>query len=301
MKANAAETAAFGFAGSERRTPRFRPVHVSRRHPMAAVAAFIICVFVLAAIFAPVIAPYDPALTDGVHRLQTPTWSHIFGTDSLGRDVFSREVHGARVSLEVAVLAVLVAGSIGVPLGILSGFRGGWIDTIVMRLTDAVIAFPGLVLALTLVLVLGPSVVNIMLALGIGAAPSYARLVRGQVLSLKNMDYVTAARAIGATDTRIMARYLWPNTLPTVIVAASLTMGTAILAEASLSFLGVGVRPPTPTWGGMLNEAFSQIYVAPFLSVFPGAAIFLITLSFNLLGDGIRDVMDPRLRTIDRG
>jgi len=268
---------------------------------MAAIAASIIVVFVAAALFAPLLAPYDPAATDGVNRLQTPSASHVFGTDTLGRDVFSRALHGARVSLEVAVLAVLVAGAIGVPLGILSGFRGGWIDTIVMRVTDAVIAFPSLVLALTLVLVLGPTVVNIMLALGIGAAPSYARLVRGQVLSLKNMEYITAARAIGATDIRIMARYLWPNTLPTVIVAASLTMGTAILAEASLSFLGVGVRPPTPTWGGMLNEAFSQIYAAPFLSVFPGAAIFLITLSFNLLGDGIRDVMDPRLRTIDHG
>jgi ABC-type dipeptide/oligopeptide/nickel transport system permease subunit len=268
---------------------------------MAAIAALIILAFVFIAVFAPLIAPYDPAITDGVNRLHGPSWDHIFGTDTLGRDVFSREVHGARVSLEVSVLAVCVAAGIGVPLGIISGFRGGWVDNVVMRLTDAVIAFPSLVLALTLVLVLGPSVINIMLALGIGAAPSYARLVRGQVLSLKNMDYITAARAIGATDYRIMVRYLWPNTLPTIIVAATLTMGTAILAEASLSFLGVGVRPPTPTWGGMLNEAFTQIYVDPSLSFFPGLAIFLITLSFNLLGDGIRDILDPRLRTIDSG
>lgn len=299
MTATAIDPTAAGFPTASARKRRLRLVHTSKRHPMAAIAAFIILSFIVIAILAPVIAPYDPALTDGVNRLQTPSWDHLFGTDSLGRDVFSRELHGARVSLEVAVLAVLVAAGLGVPLGILSGYRGGIIDAIVMRLTDSVIAFPGLVLALTLVLVLGPSVINIMLALGIGAAPSYARLVRGQVLSLKHMEYITAARAMGATDIRIMARYLWPNTLPTIIVAATLTMGTAILAEASLSFLGVGVRPPTPTWGGMLNEAFTQIYVAPFLSFFPGLAIFVVTLSFNLLGDGIRDILDPRLRTID--
>ncbi len=281
-----------------RRLSPGRAWRLVRHHPMAAVALCIIVAFVLIAILAPVIAPHDPAETNGRYRLQTPTWSHPFGTDSLGRDVFSREIHGARVSLQVAVLAVAVAASIGVPLGLISGYRGGWVDVAVMRVTDAVIAFPGLVLALALVLVLGPSITNIMMALGIGAAPNYARLVRGQVLSLRNMDYILAARSIGAGDVRIMVHYLWPNTLPSVIVAGSLTMGTAILAEASLSFLGVGVRPPTPTWGGMLNEAFSQIYVAPFLSFFPGLAIFIITLSFNLLGDGVRDILDPRLRTI---
>lgn len=281
------------------RRPRIQFFKLLRRHPLAAIAAFIILSFIVIAVFAPFIATHDPAITDGIHRRQTPSWSHFFGTDSLGRDVFSREVYGARVSLQVAVLAVAIAAGIGVPLGILSGFYGGWIDAVLMRVTDAIIAFPNLVLALTLVLVLGPTVVNIMLALGIGAAPSYARLVRGQVLALKQIDYITAAHAMGASDFRVMLRYLWPNTLPTIIVAASLTMGTAILAEASLSFLGVGVRPPTPTWGGMLNEAFTQIYSAPFLSFFPGAAIFLITLSFNLLGDGIRDILDPRLRTID--
>ncbi|MGE5596195.1 MAG: ABC transporter permease [Hyphomicrobiales bacterium] len=271
-----------------------------KRHPMAVIAAVVIAAFVLIAVAAPILAPHDPAAANGRHRRETPSLEHPFGTDSLGRDVLSREIYGARVSLEVSVLAVVVAAGVGVPLGIASGFRGGALDAVLMRLTDAILAFPSLVLALTLVLVLGPSVVNIMLALGIGAMPNYARLVRSQVLSLKEMDYVMAARALGASDLRIMVRYLWPNTLPTVIVAATLTMGTAILAEASLSFLGVGVRPPTPTWGGMLNEAFSQMYAAPFLSVFPGVAIFLLTLSFNLLGDGIRDIMDPRLRTVDR-
>lgn len=282
---------------TRRRISPKRLLRAARHHLMASVALCIITTFVLIAFLAPLLAPYDPAETNGRNRLQSPSWDHPFGTDSLGRDVLSREIHGARVSLHVAVLAVAVAASVGVPLGLVSGYRGGWADVVVMRMTDAVIAFPGLVLALTLVLVLGPSITNIMLALGIGAAPHYARLVRGQVLSLRNMDYILAARAIGARDLRIMARYLLPNILPSVIVAGTLTMGSAILAEASLSFLGVGVRPPTPTWGGMLNEAFTQIYVAPFLSFFPGLAIFIITLSFNLFGDGVRDLLDPRLRT----
>lgn len=269
-----------------------------RKHPMAAVAAMIIIAFLLIAIFAPLLAPYDPAVTEGRNRLASPSLDHPFGTDGLGRDVLSRQIYGARVSLQVSILAVVVAAGVGVPLGILSGYFGGTVDGIIMRVTDAIIAFPSLVLALTLVLVLGPTIVNIMIALGIGAAPNYARLVRSQVLSIKHMDYVTAARSTGASDFRIMLRYLWPNTVPSVIVAGSLTMGTAILAEASLSFLGVGVRPPTPTWGGMLNEAFQQIYAAPFLSFFPGLAIFVVTLSFNLLGDGIRDILDPRLRSM---
>lgn len=267
-----------------------------RKHPMAAAAACVLAVFVAAGTLAPVLAPHDPAAADGRNRLQTPTRVHPFGTDALGRDVLSRELYGARVSLQVAVLAVLFAAGIGVPLGLVSGYYGGVVDAVIMRTADAVIAFPGLVLALTLVLVLGPSIVNLMLALGIGAWPTYARLVRSQVLAIKNMEFVTAARALGAPNVRIMVRHIWPNTIPSVIVASTLTMGIAILAEASLSFLGVGIRPPTPTWGGMLNDAFRQIYVAPWLSFFPGAAIFIVTLSFNLLGDGLRDALDPRLR-----
>ena len=192
---------AIEFLPAGRRHSRFtaaRLWRIARHHPMAAVALAIIITFIVIALLAPVIAPYDPAETNGRYRLKPPEWSHPFGTDSLGRDVLSREIYGARVSLQVAVLAVSVAASIGVPLGILSGYRGGWVDVVVMRLTDAVIAFPGLVLALSLVLVLGPSITNIMVALGIGAAPNYARLVRGQVLSLRNMDYILAARAIGA-------------------------------------------------------------------------------------------------------
>jgi peptide/nickel transport system permease protein len=269
---------------------------VFRRYPMAAVAAIIITLFVLMAVLAPVIAPYAPDLADGRKSLQSPSADHIFGTDKFGRDVFSRIIYGARVSLIVGGMAVLVAGAIGVPLGLISGYFGGWADTIVMRFTDAFMAFPGLVLALALVLVLEPSVLTICIALGLTAWPRYARLVRSQVLSLKTLDFITAARAMGAPNSRILLRHIWPNATAPVIVAASLSLGVAVLAEAGLSFLGVGVRPPTPTWGGMLNQSFSLIYTSAYLSFFPGVAIFLLTLSFNLLGDGLRDALDPRLR-----
>jgi peptide/nickel transport system permease protein len=284
--------------GFTRRTPGIgaRLWRTTRRYPLAVVAGAIISTAVLVAIFAPLLAPHSPYLTDPAIGLQTPSWSHPFGLDDLGRDMFSRVLYGSRVSIEVAIMAVVFAGGIGVPIGLLSGYCGGMVDAALMRLVDAVIAFPGLVLALALVLVLGPSAVNIMLAVGISTSPVYARLVRSQVLALKSAEFVTATRSVGASDTRLLLRHIWPNTLASVIVAASLSMGSAILAEAALSFLGVGVRPPTPTWGGMLNQTFSFIYVTPWLSFFPGAAIFLLTLAFNLLGDGLRDALDPRLR-----
>jgi len=267
-----------------------------RRYPVASAAAFVILAFIIIAVFAGVLAPYDPAKTEGAKRLADPSLSHPFGLDGLGRDVLSRVIYGSRVSLRVGLVAVFFAAGIGIPLGLISGYFGGWIDSVIMRSVDAVIAFPHLVLALTLVLVLGPSEINIMAAVGISSSPTYARLVRSQVLSLRSRDFVLAARAMGANDRQIIWKHVWPNTIPSVIVAASLTMGSAILAEAALSFLGVGVRPPTPTWGRMLNESFGFIYVQPWLSFFPGLAIFLLTLSFNLLGDGLRDALDPRLR-----
>ncbi len=267
-----------------------------RKHRMASVAAVIVAVIALIALAAPLIAPYDPNTANGLERLREPSATHPFGQDGLGRDVLSRVLYGAQVSLKVSVLAVVFAATIGIPVGLASGYFGGIIDAALMRIVDAVLAFPGLVLALTLVLVLEPSIVSLMLALGISSSPSYARLVRSQVLTLKSAEYVTAARAIGASDMRLLFRHIFPNTLASVIVAGSLTMGFAILAEAGLSFLGVGVRPPTPTWGGMLRDAFQFIYLAPWLSFFPGVAIFVLVLSFNLLGDGLRDALDPRLR-----
>ncbi len=263
---------------------------------MATVAGGIIFAFVAVALLADVVAPYDPSKTEGAKRLADPSWAHPFGLDSLGRDVLSRVIYGARVSLRVGVVAVFFAAGIGIPLGLASGYFGGWVDSVIMRVVDSVIAFPNLVLALTLVLVLGPSEINIMAAVGISSSPTYARLVRSQVLSLRSRDFVVAARSMGASDPHIIWKHIWPNTIASVIVAGSLSMGSAILAEASLSFLGVGVRPPTPTWGRMLSESFGFIYVQPWLSFFPGLAIFLLTLSFNLLGDGLRDALDPRLR-----
>ncbi|MCK9485523.1 MAG: ABC transporter permease [Dehalococcoidia bacterium] len=273
---------------------------IVRRYPLAVTGGVIVLTFLLMAIFAPLIATHDPLEADGRNAFQTPSAEHWFGTDGLGRDIFSRIVYGSRVSIQVGAMAVFFAGGIGVPFGLLAGYRGGIVDAVVMRMADAIIAFPGLILALTLVMVLGPSAVNIMLAIGIGAAPGYARLIRSQVLYLKTLDYVTASRSIGATDVRIIWKHIWPNARASIIVAASLTMGGAVLAEASLGFLGVGIRPPTPTWGRMLNDSFSQIYNAPWLSIFPGAAIFLITLAFNLVGDGLRDALDPRLRRSGR-
>lgn len=266
------------------------------KHPMSVIAACIISLMALSAVFAPVLAPYDPGEADGRNRLQSSSWEHPLGTDNLGRDVLSRVLYGARVSMAVGLVAVLVAGGIGVPLGLISGYFSGFADALIMRLADAVIAFPALVLALTLVLVLGPTMMNIMIAVGVSLSPAYARICRSQVLSLKEMDFVTAARSVGLRDSRIILKHIWPNATAPILVAASLNLGTAVLAEAGLSFLGVGVRPPTPTWGGMLNQAFGFIYVAAWLSFAPGLAIFVLTLSFNLLGDGLRDMLDPRLR-----
>lgn len=282
--------------GTNKPTFARRLLSLWRRYPLATIAALVIGAFVIMAVVAPFAAPYDPAAVDGRNRRESPSTQHFFGTDTLGRDIFSRQLYGARVSLQISVLVVAVAAGVGVPLGLIGGYRGGVVDAVIMRVTDSISAFPSLVLALTLVLVLGPNIGNIMLAIGIGAVPSYARLVRAEVLSLRRTDYVLAARATGAGDLRIIMRHIWPNTIPTLIVAASLTMGSAILAEASLSFLGVGVRPPTPTWGGMLNEAFTQISVKPSMTLYPGLAIFAVALSFNLLGDGLRDALDPRLR-----
>lgn len=273
---------------------------ILRRYPLAVFGGVIILTFAVMAVLAPLIATHDPLFADGRNAYQTPNSAHWFGTDGLGRDNFSRIVYGARVSIQVGAMAVFFAGGIGVPFGLIAGYRGGFADALIMRMADAIIAFPGLILALTLVMVLGPTAINIMLAIGIGAAPGYARLVRSQVLYLKTLDYVVASRSIGATDLRIIARHIWPNARASIIVAASLTMGGAVLAEASLGFLGVGIRPPTPTWGRMLNDSFSQIYNAPWLSIFPGASIFLITLAFNLVGDGLRDALDPRLRRSGR-
>lgn len=282
------------------RAPRLKVLqklgYFCRRHPLAAIAAFILVALILVAVLAPVIAPYGPSEADGLASLNEPSSEHIFGTDRFGRDVFSRVIFGSRVSLGVGLGAVVVAGLLGIPMGLLGGYFGGLTDALLMRATDTFMAIPGLLLALSLVLVLEPSFMTVALALGIAAFPGYARVMRSRVLSLRSADFVMAARALGAGHTRIMLRHILPNAMAPMIVVASLSMGSAVLAEAGLSFLGVGVRPPTPTWGAMLKDSFALIYQTPWLMTFPGAAIFILILSLNVLGDGLRDLLDPRQR-----
>ncbi len=270
--------------------------HLARRYPLTAVALTVLILIVLISIFAFAVAPIGPTASDGLETLKKPSSSHWFGTDRLGRDVFARVVYGSRVSLGVGAMAVLFAGAAGIPIGLIAGYFGGIVDSILMRATDALMAIPGLLLALSLVLVLEPSVFTVALALGVGALPGYVRVVRSRVLSLRSTDFVFAARSLGASSTRIIYRHILPNTVAPIIVVASLSMGGAVLAEAGLSFLGVGVRPPTPTWGAMLNDSFSLIYIAPWLMLPPGIAIAILILSLNLLGDGLRDILDPRRR-----
>jgi peptide/nickel transport system permease protein len=250
--------------------------------------------FVVFAIFAPWISPYDPIATSWSAVRKAPTMEHWFGTDDIGRDVLSRVIWGARASLLAGVTSVCIALSVGVPLGLTAGYLGGWVDMIISRLTDAMLACPFLILAIALAAFLGPSLTNAMIAIGIAATPVFIRLTRAQVLSIKVEDYVEAARAVGNPHLRIALRHIFPNVVPPIIVQATLAIAAAVIAEASLSFLGLGQQPPAPSWGSMLNVAKNFVENAPWMAVWPGVSIFLLVLSFNLLGDGLRDALDPR-------
>lgn len=287
---------AFDARSATRKSRASRARRIARQYPLAAISLIVLVLITLISIFAFVIAPQGPTASDGLATLNTPSMDHFFGTDRFGRDVFARVVYGSRVSLGVGFMAVVFAGAVGVPVGAVGGYFGGKVDAVLMRATDALMAIPGLLLALSLVLVLEPSVFTVALALGVGALPGYVRIVRSRVLSLRSADFVLAAHSAGASSFRIIFRHILPNTAAPIIVVASLSMGGAVLAEAGLSFLGVGVRPPTPTWGAMLNDSFSLIYVAPWLMLPPGIAIAVLILSLNLLGDGLRDLLDPRQR-----
>jgi peptide/nickel transport system permease protein len=271
-----------------------RAWRVGRRRPPAPIGAAVVALFVLLAVGAPVIAPFDPVATNWSQVRKAPSWAHPFGTDDLGRDGLSRVIWGTRISMQAGVASILFAMAVGVPLGFAAGFYRGAIDTAIMRLTDAWLAFPFLILAIGLVAILGPSLINATLAIGVGATPTYVRLTRGLVLSTKEEDYVQGARALGAGDLRVMARHILPNVTSTIIVQATVQIPTAIIAEAVLSFLGLGVQPPAPSWGTMLNAAQQFLEQAPWMAIWPGAAIFLLALSFNLAGDGLRDILDPR-------
>jgi len=251
---------------------------------------------VLAAIAAPLLATHDPTAQNTARRLEAPSDEHILGLDDLGRDVYSRIVYGARVSLRVGFSVVVIASFIGISLGAISGYFGGAADVIVMRLCDILLAFPGILLAIALVAVLGPSLVNVVLALSIIGWVGYARLVRGQVLKVREMEYVTAAKALGAKSPRVIIKHVLPNVINPVIVMATLGLAGAILAEASLSFLGLGVQPPTPSWGADLTAGRRYLGLANHLAIFPGAAIMLAVMGLNFLGDGLIDALDPKYR-----
>jgi peptide/nickel transport system permease protein len=253
-------------------------------------------ILVLVAIAAPLLAPYDPNMQDTAKRLEPPSRAHPLGLDDLGRDVLSRILFGARISLRVGFSVVILASLVGITLGAMSGYFGGWIDTIIMRITDILLAFPGILLAIALVAVLGPSINNVILALAVIGWVGYARLVRGQVLKVREMEYVTAAKALGAKSPRVILRHVLPNVMNPVIVMATLGLAGAILSEASLSFLGLGVQPPTPSWGAMLTSGRRYLGLANHLAIFPGAAIMAAVMGLNFLGDGLIDALDPKYR-----
>jgi peptide/nickel transport system permease protein len=275
-------------------SPGRRALRRLGHRPSALVGLGVVAFFVLIAIFAPVVAPYDPLATSWSAIRKAPSAAYWFGTDEIGRDVLSRVIWGARASLLAGVVSVSISLSLGVPIGLIAGYAGRWPDALISRMTDAMLATPFLILAIALAAFLGPSLTNAMIAIGISATPIFIRLTRAQVLSVKVEDYVEAARAVGNSHPRIAVRHVLPNVVPPLIVQATLTIAAAVIAEASLSFLGLGQQPPAPSWGSMLNTAKNYVEHAPWMAVWPGLSIFVLVLSFNLLGDGLRDALDPR-------
>jgi peptide/nickel transport system permease protein len=261
---------------------------------LAIVGGVIVVAMILMALFAPLLAPADPIEMELSDKFQPPSRAHPFGTDDFGRDVLSRVIHGSRVSLQVGLIAVAIAASAGSFIGLLAGYFGRWFDMLSQRVIDVMLAFPDLILALAIVAVLGPSLRNVMIAVGIGSIPIYARVMRGQVLSLREKEYVEAARAAGAGHMRLVFRHILPNALSPMIVIATLGIAAAILAGAGLSFIGMGAQPPTPEWGAMLASGREYLRDEWWIATFPGIAIALTVLGFNLLGDGLRDALDPR-------
>ena len=283
-------------APSAVRTPLHEFLRKFRRQKVALVAGAFVLVLVLVALLAPWIAPFDPeTYFDYDHLNQGPSSRYWFGVDPLGRDIFSRIVWGARISLAAGFGSVALGAIIGTLLGLLAGYFEGWWDRIIMRICDVLFAFPGILLAIGIVAILGGGMVNVVVAVAVFSVPTFARLVRGNTLALKHLTYVEAARAIGASDATIIGRHIFPGTISAVVVYFSLRIGTSIITAASLSFLGLGAQPPAPEWGAMLNAARADMMVAPHVAIFPALAIFVTVLAFNLLGDGLRDALDPRI------
>ncbi len=293
-----AETA--GISASAMRSTEESPARRAFRRLLkrkgAVIGLLVVTLFILVAALAGLVAPYDPTEADWSALRAAPTPAHPFGGDELGRDVLSRVIFGARASLLAGVISVGLALLLGIPVGLLSGYAGGLLDGLIMRLTDAMLAVPFLILAIALAAFLGPSLGNAMIAIGLSATPVFVRLTRAQVQAVKVEDYIEAARAIGNPPLRIALRHILPNIWPALLVQATLTIASAIIAEASLSFLGLGQQPPAPSWGSMLNAAKDFLTQAPWMAIYPGLSIFVVVLSFNLLGDGLRDALDPRHR-----
>ena len=278
------------------RSPAQLAIRRFLHRPVAVAGLAVIAIFVVVAVLAPLIAPYSPIATSWSAVRKAPSLAHWMGTDENGRDVMSRVMFGARASLMAGVVSVLIAASIGVPAGLLAGFAGRWVDAILSRIVDAMLACPFLILAIALAAFLGPDLTNAMIAIGVSSAPRFMRVARAATLDAAANEYVEAARAIGNPPWRVAVRHILPNIVPPVLVQGTLAVAAAIIAEASLSFLGLGQQPPDPSWGSMLNAAQRFLTQAPWLAVFPGLAIFLAVLSFNLVGDGLRDALDPRGR-----
>jgi peptide/nickel transport system permease protein len=287
-------------AAPARRPERTRPgldlLRKALRHGLVVGGGSIVLLLALVAAFGASLAPYDPLAMDFGARFAPPSWAHPFGTDDFGRDLFSRVLHGAAVSFQVAFIAVGISGVVGVLLGVLAGYLGGWVDEAIMRAMDVVFAFPAVLLAITVMAVLGRGVENAMIAIAIVYMPIFARVTRGAVISVRDREFVTAARALGTGHARIMLAHVLPNAAGPILVQTSLSLAFAILAEAALSFFGLGTQPPDPSWGRMLSEGRAFIGQAPWMGIFPGLAIMAAVLGFNLLGDGLRDVLDPRWR-----
>jgi peptide/nickel transport system permease protein len=262
--------------------------------PATVIAALVVLAFIGIALGAAHLAPFDPTATDFAAVRKAPSAVHLLGTDEVGRDVLSRLIWGARASLLAGVIPVTLAVSLSIPLGLLAGYTGGWLDSWMMRLNDAMLAIPFLIVAIALAAFLGPSLRNAMIAIGIASLPTFVRLARGTVLALKTEDYVEAARALGCSRRRIAGRHILPNMLPPLIIQSSIAVAAAIIAEASLAFLGLGQQPPAPSWGSMLNAAQRYLSQAPWMALYPGLTIFAIVMALNVLGDGLRDALDPR-------
>jgi peptide/nickel transport system permease protein len=276
---------------------RWEPFRDLLQSRTAAIGMAVIALIVVVAVIGPDLAPYDPIIPSPLNRLKGPTTAHLFGTDSLGRDIFSRVIYGSRISLLIGLISVAISLAPGTLLGLLAGYFGGRLDSLIMRLMDVLLAFPAILLAIFITAILGPSLPNTMIAVGIVYIPHYARIVRSSVLSLKEQLFVQAIRHLGGSHTRILWHHILPNALPPIIVYATLGMGTAVLQAAALGFLGLGAQPPQPEWGAMLSEGRQYIQIAPHVAAFPGAAILFLVLGFNLFGDGLRDVLDPTLRS----